>query len=41
MIAGLAKSEINLDRKVLADLALHDDHAFAALAEQAKAALAS
>jgi ribosomal protein L20 len=26
---------------VLADLALHDDHAFSALAEQAKAALAS
>ena len=41
LIAGLAKSEISLDRKVLADLALHDDHAFSALAEQAKAALAS
>ena len=41
LIAGLTKSEINLDRKVLADLALHDDHAFSALAEQAKAALAS
>jgi large subunit ribosomal protein L20 len=41
LIAGLVKSEINLDRKVLADLALHDDHAFSALAEQAKAALAS
>ena len=41
LIAGLSKSEINLDRKVLADLALHDDHAFSALAEQAKAALAS
>ena len=40
LIAGLAKSEISLDRKVLADLALHDDHAFSALAEQAKAALA-
>ena len=40
LLAGLAKSEINLDRKVLADLALHDDHAFSALAEQAKAALA-
>ena len=40
LIAGLARSEISLDRKVLADLALHDDHAFSALAEQAKAALA-
>ena len=40
LIAGLAKSEINLDRKVLADLALHDDNAFSALAAQAKAALA-
>ena len=39
-IAGLKKAEIEVDRKVLADLAMHEKDAFAALAEQAKAALA-
>lgn len=39
-IAGLSKAEIEVDRKVLADLAVHDKAAFAALAEKAKAALA-
>lgn len=36
---GLNKASIEIDRKVLADLAVHDKAAFAALAEQAKAAL--
>ena len=40
LIAGLNKAGIELDRKVLADLAVHDKPAFAAIAEQAKAALA-
>lgn len=39
MINGLNKAEIEIDRKVLADLALNDRDAFAALAEQAKMAL--
>lgn len=38
---GLNKAEIELDRKVLADIAVHDQAAFAQLAEQAKAALES
>ncbi len=38
-IAGLKKAAIDVDRKVLADLAMHEPAAFAALAEQAKAAL--
>jgi large subunit ribosomal protein L20 len=38
-IAGLKKAAIEVDRKVLADLAIHEKEAFAALAEQAKAAL--
>ena len=40
-IAGLKKAAIDVDRKVLADLAIHENEAFAALAEQAKAALES
>ncbi|MCR9192668.1 MAG: 50S ribosomal protein L20 [Gammaproteobacteria bacterium] len=40
LIAGLKKADIELDRKVLADMAVHDKLAFAAVAEQAKAALA-
>lgn len=39
MINGLHKASIEIDRKVLADLAVHDKTAFAAIAEQAKAAL--
>jgi large subunit ribosomal protein L20 len=39
-IDGLKKAEIELDRKVLADMAVHDKQAFAAIAEQVKAALA-
>ncbi|TNF34539.1 MAG: 50S ribosomal protein L20 [Gammaproteobacteria bacterium] len=40
LIAGLRKANIELDRKVLADLAVHDKDAFAAIVNQAKAALA-
>ena len=32
LINGLKKAEIELDRKVLADMAVHDKHAFAAVA---------
>ena len=38
-INGLKKAAIEVDRKVLADLAVRDKAAFAALAEKAKAAL--
>ncbi len=38
-IAGLNKAEIELDRKVLADIAVHDKAVFSQLAEQAKTAL--
>ena len=37
---GLKKAAVAIDRKVLADLAVFDQAAFAQLAEQAKAALA-
>jgi large subunit ribosomal protein L20 len=40
-INGLARASIEIDRKVLADLAVHEPEAFAALAAQAKAALAA
>ena len=39
-INGLARAGIEVDRKVLADLAVYDSAAFGALAEQSKAALA-
>ena len=39
-INGLTKATIEIDRKVLADIAVHDKQAFAALAEKAKAGLA-
>ena len=38
---GLRKAEIELDRKVLADIAVSDPKAFGTLAEAAKAALAA
>ena len=41
MINGLHIANIEVDRKMLADLAIHDKAAFTALAEQAKAALSS
>ena len=40
LIAGQKKAEIGLDRRVLADLAVHDKEAFAAVVERAKTALA-
>ena len=39
-INGLLKAGITLDRKVLADIAVHDKAAFAGIVEQAKAKLA-
>ena len=41
LIDGLNRANIQLDRKVLADMAVNDEAAFAALAERAKAALAA
>ena len=38
-IDGLNKASIEVDRKVLADLAMHEKEAFAVLVEKAKAAL--
>ena len=40
LIAGLKKADIALDRRVLADLAVHDKEAFAVIVERAKSALA-
>ena len=37
---GLKKASIDIDRKVLADLAVHDKAAFTKIAEQAKSSLA-
>ena len=39
-IAGLAKAGVDLDRKVMADLAMNEPEAFKGLCEQARAALA-
>ena len=36
-INGLKLAEVQVDRKVLADLAVHDKAAFTKIAEQAKA----
>jgi large subunit ribosomal protein L20 len=41
MINGLNKAGVEIDRKMLADIAVHDLPAFGQLAEKAKAALAS
>ena len=41
LMHGIAKAGIELDRKSLADLAMNEPDAFAAVAEQAKAALES
>ncbi|MDE1897447.1 MAG: 50S ribosomal protein L20 [Xanthomonadaceae bacterium] len=41
LINGLLRAGIAVDRKVLADLAVHDIKAFGALAEKAKASLAA
>ena len=41
LIHGLNLAEIEIDRKVLADIAVHDQAAFAAIAEAAKESLAT
>jgi len=41
LIAGLKKANIEIDRRVLADLAVHDKAAFSAIVDQAKASLAA
>ena len=41
MMSGLKKAGLEIDRKTLADIAVHDIEAFGKLAEQAKAGLAS
>jgi large subunit ribosomal protein L20 len=38
-VSGCRKAEIELDRKVLADIAVNDPAGFAKIAERAKAAL--
>lgn len=38
-VAGLKRAGIDVDRRVLADLAVHEKEAFAALTDRAKAAL--
>ncbi len=40
-ISGLKKAGVELDRKMLSEIAIHDPAAFAVLAEQAKAASAT
>ena len=40
LIDGLKKANIEMDRRVLADLAMNDKEAFAAVVNQAKSALA-
>jgi large subunit ribosomal protein L20 len=40
-MAGLKKAAVELDRKVLADMAVKDKAGFAAIVQQAKSALAS
>lgn len=41
LMNGLKKASIELDRKVLADLAVHDKLAFSHIVDQAKSALAA
>ncbi len=41
LINGLNLANVDIDRKVLADIAVHDPDAFGAIAEQAKTALAA
>ena len=40
LVNGLKRAGVEIDRKVLADLAVHEPESFAAIAEQAKASLA-
>ncbi len=39
-IAGLKKAQIDIDRKVLSDMAIHDPAAFASIVDKVKAQLA-
>ena len=39
LISGLTKAKVAIDRKILADLAVHDANAFSALVEIARGAL--
>ena len=41
LINGLNKAEIEIDRKILADLAMNDIETFAAIAKEAKSQLAA
>ena len=41
MARGLAKAGVEVDRKILADLAVRDEAAFAAVADKAKTAAAA
>ena len=41
LINGLKRAEIEVDRKVLADIAVHDQEAFSSIADAAKEALAA
>ena len=41
LINGLKRADVALDRRVLADLAVHDKDAFAAVVERARTALAA
>ena len=41
LIEGMTKLGLEIDRKVLADIAVNDAHAFGVIAEQAKAKLAA
>ena len=40
LINGMNRADISIDRKVLADIAVHDPEAFGVIVDQAKAALA-
>ena len=40
LINGMNRADMSIDRKVLADIAVHDPEAFGVIADQAKAALA-
>ncbi|MFO8058154.1 MAG: 50S ribosomal protein L20 [bacterium] len=39
LMSGLSKADVRIDRKVLADLAVHDPEGFKSIAEKAQAAL--
>lgn len=41
LMNGLKLASIELDRKVLSDMAIHDEQAFSVIADKAKAALAA